>query len=277
MRTESIFENAIIFGSEIPIIIRLKGYFVNFQQLAREDSAVFFKKINIEQLNSLIEHCSYSHRGDDNDRFFLIEKNIFNKCKYINEQKENKISAALKILSNKNYVEKITLVRKLLSEFQKREDRISFRYEANIRNLKNYLGTVDRMKKYREIMLNRDNLEYNKINLESLGYDIFKYFQYQLLLDISYDIHNNSKEIESAFLLSGNIISNTELSHYLNRYFKYAIESNIDFFEIKNYPQEATYIEGTQAIMLLNITSQERAKVFQKIIQDISDFKNTLL
>ena len=275
MKEESILEKYLSFGSDKESE-KLKAYFNKYKLLVKLDYLDIFKKLSFEQIESLHFNCSFCKRGNERDRFYKNETIIYKMCKNIVLKKKSLFSDIIKNISIKAYNKKYHFITLLLIEFEKRINQIEIRYKNNIDAVKKYLRLTDHMVKRDELFFNQDNLDYERVALEHLPLNIFNHFKFQLLLDSNYDIVKGSKKIESAFLLSGNMLDNQDIIYKLNSHFRYCVQKGVDFFDIANIPKSQSYSELVKVILLTTVLVDEKSNLFKKILHDLSEFKNSL-
>lgn len=236
MKEESILEKYSTFGSDKESE-KLKAYFKKYDQLIKLDYSDIFKKLSFDQIESLHFNCSYCNRGNERDRLYKNETIIYKMCKNIILKKKNHFSEIIKSIFYKAYNKKYHFVNLLLIEFEKRINQIEIRYKSNTAAVKKYLRLTDHMVKYDELFFNQNSLDSDKIILDQLPLNIFNHFKFQLLLDSNYDILRESKKIEPAFLLSGNILDNQDITYKLNSHFRYCIQKRGRLFQYCKHSQ----------------------------------------
>lgn len=276
MNEESVLEKYLTFGSDKESE-KLKAYFNKYQQLAKLDYSDIFQRLTIDQIESLHFYCSYCNRGNERDRFYKSETVIYKMCKNIVLKRKSLFSETINRLFTKSYNKKYHFITLLLIEFEKRINQIEVRYKNDSATVKYYLRLTDHMIKQDELFFNENSLFYEEINFDKLPVCILNLFKFNLLLDCDYDIVKESKKLESAFLLSGNFIDNQDIFYKLNSHFRYCVQKNVDFFDIANIPKANSYSDLVKNILLTTVITEEKSKLFKKILHDATGFKNGLL
>jgi len=275
MREESVLEKYSTFGSDKETE-KLKVYFKKYSELVKLNYSTIFKKLTLDEIESLLFYCSYSNRGNERDRFYATETLIYRMCAFVVLEKKNIFSEIIKNISFKAYNKKYNTVTLLLLEFEKRINQISVQYKSHITSVEKYLRLTNLMVKNDELFFTQNNIDYEKIALDKLPLNIYNYFKYQLLIDTNYNIVREGQKLESAFLISGNILDNQDITYKLNSHFRYCLQKGVDFFNIENIPKLKSQSEVLRAVLLTTLITEEKNKLFKKILRDITEFKKSL-